>query len=57
MTDADYYREQSEFCIHMADVVQDAEDKGRWLKLAQHDWQPLDDTRSELRPPPFSCHG
>jgi hypothetical protein len=40
MADADYYREQSEFCAHMANVVREADDKGRWLNLAQQ-WREL----------------
>jgi hypothetical protein len=51
MTDADYYREQSEFCIHMADVVQDAEDKGRLLKLAQQ-WRELAESTDQNSPQP-----
>jgi hypothetical protein len=40
MTDADYYRQQSEFCAHMADVVREPIDKTRWLKLGQR-WRDL----------------
>jgi hypothetical protein len=40
MADADYYRQQSEFCARMADVVQEPTDKRRWLKLA-HQWREL----------------
>jgi 3-methyladenine DNA glycosylase AlkC len=40
MADADYYREQSEFCVQMADAVADSQDKSRWLKLAQQ-WREL----------------
>ncbi len=29
MADADYYRQQSEFCAHMADVVRKPTDKSR----------------------------
>jgi hypothetical protein len=34
MGDAEYYREQSEFCAYMSDVARRPEDKARWLKLA-----------------------
>jgi hypothetical protein len=51
MADANYYREQSEFCIYMADVVQGAEDKGRWLKLAQQ-WRELAESTDQNSPQP-----
>jgi hypothetical protein len=35
MGDAEYYREQSDFCVQMAEIGQTPEDQGRWLKLAQ----------------------
>jgi hypothetical protein len=40
MSDQQYYRQQSEFSLHMADVATVAADKARWLKLAQQ-WREL----------------
>jgi hypothetical protein len=40
MGDAEYYREQSEFCAYMSDVARRPEDKARWLKLAAQ-WREL----------------
>ena len=40
MGDAEYYRAQSEFCAQMADQVRGAEDKDRWLRLAEK-WREL----------------
>jgi hypothetical protein len=40
MADADYYREQSEFCAGMADIVRNPEDKSRWLQLVR-EWRDL----------------
>jgi hypothetical protein len=40
MADAEYYREQSDFCAHMSELVREADDKSRWLKLAQQ-WREL----------------
>jgi hypothetical protein len=33
MADADYYRQQSEFCAHMAEQIRDPGDQSRRLKL------------------------
>jgi hypothetical protein len=41
VADAEYYREQSEFCARMADTVTGSDDKNRWLKLAQQ-WRELE---------------
>ena len=40
MTDAEYYRQQSEFCARMADVAEEPEVSDRWLKLALQ-WREL----------------
>jgi hypothetical protein len=40
MGDAEYYRDQADFCVQMAKIVQTAEDQGRWLKLAG-EWREL----------------
>jgi hypothetical protein len=42
MGDAEYYREQAEFCVHMSNVMPSPEEKERWLQLAQQ-WREMAD--------------
>ncbi len=55
MADVDYYREQSEFCAHMADTVADSLDKSRWLKLAQQ-WRELAEQADQSVPEAAELH-
>jgi hypothetical protein len=42
MGDAEYYRRQASFCAEMANTVPNADDKERWLRLAEQ-WRDLEE--------------